>query len=350
MPKTWYAIKAATSEGDDAVDEVDIFDEIGFWGINARQFLTDLRATKAPTIRVNINSPGGDVMDGVAIFNGLRAMASKGRKIEARVMGIAASAASYIAMAADTIEMPENTFMWVHNPVTGVYGDADDFKAVAEELDRIGESFRAIYAKRYKGDAAAMNAMFADETLLTAQQCLEIGFADTVTEAISVKARFEARAVDAMPAQVRAALEKFQARPPEPAPAPVGELDVAAITALATEHGHPDLAAYLATMDRPTREAVTARLVEAKQIFETAKAAGYDEAKAARMVRGGKSVVEARKTINAYLIEQDEKTAVDTTPPAPTGPKPSAAIQPIPTWDEIRALQAKSYGKTPATT
>ena len=347
MPNTWYSIKAAASPSADAVDEVNIFDEIGFWGINARQFLRDLSATSAPTIRVNINSPGGDVFDGVAIFNGLRAMAAKGRKIEARVLGIAASAASYIAMAADSVEMPENTFMWVHNPVTGVYGNADDFKAVADELDKVGTGFRAIYAKRFKGDQTAMDAMFAKETLLTAQECLEIGFADSVTDAIEAHAKFDSHGENKLPDAVRGILAKFQAKAPTPAPAPAADLDMAAITALATEHGRSELAPYLATMERPTREAVTARLVEAGHILAVAKATGFDEAKATRMVRGGKTLVEARKAINAHLQEQDEKTAIDTTPPAPSGPTPSASI---PTWAEINAIKAASYGKTPATT
>src|SRR5262249_52758891 len=112
--RQWFTMKAG-----DGAAEIAIYDEIGksFWGeetVSAKQFLDDLAALgdDVENITLRINSPGGDVFDGVAIYN---ALVNHKAKITAHIDGIAASAASYIAMAANRIVMPANAFMLIHN-------------------------------------------------------------------------------------------------------------------------------------------------------------------------------------------------------------------------------------------
>ena len=108
--RTWYNLKAAEAN---TPAKLSIFDDIGAYGVSAKSFLNDLGSVTQSSVDVEINSPGGDVFAGLAIYNGLR---NSGKKINVKVLGLAASAASLIAMAGDTIEMPENSFMMIHNP------------------------------------------------------------------------------------------------------------------------------------------------------------------------------------------------------------------------------------------
>ena len=138
--KTWYNL---TDKGETPV--LSIFDDIGAYGVSAKLFLDDLRAVKAKSVDLEINSPGGDVFAGLAIYNGLR---NSGKTINVKVLGLAASAASLVAMAGDTIEMPENAFLMIHNPWSFAAGDANDMRATADVLDKIGASLVTTYANR----------------------------------------------------------------------------------------------------------------------------------------------------------------------------------------------------------
>lgn len=158
-----------------------IFDEIGADGVKAGDFRGQLAAIKAPAIALDINSPGGDVFAGIAMYNMLK---QSGKTINVRVLGVAASAASLIAMAGDTIEMPANTFLMVHNPITGVYGNADELRKAADVLDKIGDSITAAYVNKTGMSSAAMKALLAKDTWLTADEAKAKGFATVVTEAI----------------------------------------------------------------------------------------------------------------------------------------------------------------------
>ena len=151
--KTWYNL--ATN------DTLTVFDDIGAYGVSAKSFLDDLKSIKAEAVNVEINSPGGDVFAGLAIYNGLRA---SGKKINVKVMGIAASAASLVAMAGDEIEMPENAMMMIHNPWTFAVGDADELRATADVLDKIGTSLVTTYAKRTGKDEDEIKSMLDTET------------------------------------------------------------------------------------------------------------------------------------------------------------------------------------------
>lgn len=180
-----YSMKAAA----DGAGEIFIYDVIGdAWdGTTAKSFAKDLRALgKVAELRININSPGGSVFDGVAIFNQLaRHPAHKTVSID----GLAASIASVIAMAGDEITMAENGMIMIHNPWTIGVGTAEDFRALADTLDKIGGTILNTYTERSGGDAAEIAAMMAAETWMDADEALERGFIDRVGEEINIAAK-----------------------------------------------------------------------------------------------------------------------------------------------------------------
>ena len=201
--KNWYAIKA---KADDTA-EITIFDEIGIWGVTAKSFIADLKAISAKTITLSVNSPGGSVFDGFAIYNALKNARENGVTINARIMGIAASAASFIVMAANSIEMPENSMMMVHYASGLAWGNSEDLRDTADILDKIDASLVGIYTARTGKSEEDVRALLQAETYLTAQEAKDAGFADTVTPNVKASATFE---IDRLPANVQALFKAAQ--------------------------------------------------------------------------------------------------------------------------------------------
>ena len=200
--RQWFTMKA-TDDG----AEIVIYDEIGasFWGesITAKQFLDDLTALgDVKNITLRINSPGGDVFDGVAIHNALK---NHGARITAHVDGIAASIASYIAMAAHKIVMPSNAFMLIHNAAGFVFGSADDMRSMAADLDRIDKSITATYATRSGSKPSIIKSLMAEDRLLDAIEAKDLGLADEVVKEVKLAAQFSLRLLP------KAAAERFSA-------------------------------------------------------------------------------------------------------------------------------------------
>lgn len=170
--------------------QLSIFDEISFWGVTAKDFHSQLKSVTAPVIELHINSPGGSVVDGYAIYNMLRAHAAD---IEVTIDGIAASIASVVAMAGDTIKMPENALMFLHNPLVNyVSGNADDLKKIAADLEKMTEGIISIYEARTGLDRKAIQKLLDEETLLTAKEAEAQGFADEIVAENRMAARFNA--------------------------------------------------------------------------------------------------------------------------------------------------------------
>jgi ATP-dependent Clp endopeptidase proteolytic subunit ClpP len=182
--KTWYSIKAQ-SESEALID---IFDVIGFWGISAQDFIADLKrlGDSISQIRVRINSEGGEVFDGIAIYNALKRHPAN---VTVEVYGIAASIASIIAMAGDKVIMPSNTFMFIHDPLAIVVGDATDMRDMADSLEKIAAALQSTYmVKTGKGEKEVKKWMNED-TWFSAQEALDAGLADEMTAAVQMAAR-----------------------------------------------------------------------------------------------------------------------------------------------------------------
>lgn len=174
-----------------AANELLLYDRIGpdYWsgGGLTHQSVTDwLGALDAPTsdITVRINSPGGDVFEGVGIYNALVTWsnAQEGRKITVKIDSLAASIASVIAMAGDEIEIAGNAMMMIHRASTMTWGNAADHKASATTLEQIDQIIVDTYEARTAQKPEDLKAWLDGETYMTAAEAVERGFADKKTD------------------------------------------------------------------------------------------------------------------------------------------------------------------------
>lgn len=162
--------------GDEAT--VYLYDVIdAYYGVNAEAFVKAFNAITAPTIHLRINSPGGDVFDGRAIAT---AIAQHPSDVIAHVDGLAASAASYVAIAADSVEMAPGAFMMIHKAWTLAFGNSEDLLSTAALLEKIDASLAADYSKKTGKSQAQIEQWMSAETWFTAQEAVDNGFADTV--------------------------------------------------------------------------------------------------------------------------------------------------------------------------
>jgi ATP-dependent Clp protease, protease subunit len=177
----WTPLAAADST-DPA--EISIYDTIGEdpWtggGWTARRMAGVLRNVAGRDVTVAINSPGGDVFEGIAIYNQLREHKAR---VNVRVMGLAASAASLIAMAGDDIRMGRGAMMMVHNAWGIAIGNRHDMRAAAAVLEPIDDAMADIYAARSGAKKKRMADMMDAETWMSAAQAVENGLADGVLD------------------------------------------------------------------------------------------------------------------------------------------------------------------------
>lgn len=177
----WSEISAA--EADDA-NTISIYDVIGedFWtggGFTAKRMSAALRSIGAKDVTVKINSPGGNVFEGFTIYNQLREHPAK---VTVEVMGIAASAASVIAMAGDDIRMGLGSFMMVHNAWGLVIGNRHDLTEASGVLEKIDGAMTDIYEARTGLARKELSALMDAETYLSAKEAVAKKFADSVTD------------------------------------------------------------------------------------------------------------------------------------------------------------------------
>lgn len=168
----WFSISA---EGD--VAEIRIFDVIGWPFIEAGDFLEELDGITAKEIRLRINSPGGDVFDGTAIFNAIK---SHPATFNAEIEGIAASMGSIIALAADTVAIADNAWFMIHNPWTFMIGDYNDLRKEADLLERMSGVMAKTYADKSGKSEKDIKSLMDDETWFSGKEAVEEGFADSV--------------------------------------------------------------------------------------------------------------------------------------------------------------------------
>ena len=175
--RPWYTIRNEdTSTSTKA--KVYLYDAIGGWfGITANDFVRELNDLDVEEIELHINSPGGSVYDGIAIRN---ALIQHEATITVIVDGLAASAASYIALAGDEVVMAPNSELMVHDASGVCLGWAEDMRKTAEDLDRISDNIAAMYADKAGGDAKAWRKVMLAETWYTADEAVIAGLADRV--------------------------------------------------------------------------------------------------------------------------------------------------------------------------
>jgi ATP-dependent protease ClpP protease subunit len=172
--REWYRIQDAITGG--AVD-VYIYDEIGFWGVTAQDFVMDLQQVQATTLNVHLNSPGGEVFDGIAIYN---ALVNHPADVHVTVDALAASIASVIAMAGDTLTMGRHSQLMIHEPYGMCLGNAADMAMMIAQLDRCADNIAAAYADRAGGTVEAWRDAMRAETWYTGAEAVAAGLADQV--------------------------------------------------------------------------------------------------------------------------------------------------------------------------
>lgn len=222
--KNWYAMKALQVDGE-TVAEIRIYEEIGFWGMTASQFMKQLDEVTQDAVRivVSINSPGGNVFDAFAIYNALR---RHKLPVDARVDGVAASAASLILMAGDRIIMPENAMIMIHNAWMGAVGTADELRTMADMMDKAGDGIVAAYVGKSGQSEERVQEMMNETTWMTALEAQALGFCDLIEEPVKLAASM--RAVDLLAKHKGAPQDLLTAlRDGEPDAAPQSDPDPA---------------------------------------------------------------------------------------------------------------------------
>ena len=157
--------------------------ENDWWGPSGQVIARNIRRhiDRSKDVTVYINSPGGDVMAGAEIYTALREHSANGKgRVTVKVTGIAASAASIVAMAGDEILMSPVSYMMIHNPWTISMGDAKELRKQADVLDVISEGLIAAYERRTGKSRDELMRMLEAETYMSAQTCIDEGFADGI--------------------------------------------------------------------------------------------------------------------------------------------------------------------------
>ena len=185
MDKKWYNISGKASTG---IVDVYIFDEIGAYGLNAKDFISEIKNYKKRPMNLHINCVGGDVFEGMAIYNVLK---KREYKTTVYIEGIAASMGSVIALAADEIIMAENSLFMIHNAWGGAMGESKELKKTASLLEKISNEIANIYIKKTKLPYDKVKEMMDEETWLNADEALELGFIDSISDAIKVAAKYD---------------------------------------------------------------------------------------------------------------------------------------------------------------
>lgn len=185
MNKKWFNIQGKAT---DAVAEVYIFDEIGAYGITAQDFISEMKEYKDTPVNLRINCIGGDVFDGMAMYNIIK---KREAKTTAYIEGIAASMGSVIALAADEVVMAENSLFMIHNAWGGAMGEAEDMRKTASILEKISGEIANIYERKTRLSLNRIVEMMDKETWLNASEAYELGFIDLISDSIKVAAKYD---------------------------------------------------------------------------------------------------------------------------------------------------------------
>lgn len=194
---------SALERGDNVITMFDVIGE-DFWtggGVTAKKVAAQLRAIGDRPVEVQINSPGGDMFEGIAIYNVLR---EHPQPITVKIMGMAASAASIIAMAGDTVEIGAASFLMIHNCWVLAIGNRHDMRATADFLEPFDGAMVEVYAARSNQEATAIAAWMDAETYMSGSTAIERGFADALLAADATKLDDGAKSSDRQLNELRA--------------------------------------------------------------------------------------------------------------------------------------------------
>lgn len=205
----WYRI---VNHGPGQPADIYVYDEIGYWGVMAAEFVAELAQVTSGDITLHLNSPGGDVFDGIAIMQSLR---DHPATVTVKVDALAASIASVIAMAGDRIVMGRNAQMMIHDASGLCIGNSADMAQMLAMLDKVSDNIASVYADRAGGTAASWRTTMKAETWYSADEAVAAGLADEVAP---LPAKEEAEALAAV-AKWDLSIYAYAGRDKAPAPA-----------------------------------------------------------------------------------------------------------------------------------
>ena len=172
---SWFKIQNKSAD----VAEVLIYDEIGGYGIGARQFVEALNAVTAKNIKLRINSPGGDAFDAFAMYS---AITGHKATVNVQIDGLAASAASIVAMAGDTVCIAKNAFLMIHCAATLAFGTGEELQKQAAVLAKIDATIAQVYADKSGKSLDQIKAAMDAETWFTSSEAKSFGLVDSIGE------------------------------------------------------------------------------------------------------------------------------------------------------------------------
>jgi ATP-dependent Clp protease protease subunit len=196
----------ALEKSNDGTATIHLYDEVGAFGSGSKEFLADLGKLDGQHIHLRINSPGGSVVEGTAIYNALRR--HKGG-LTVHIDALAASMASVIAMAGAPVYIADNALLMIHNPWTVSAGDSEQLRKEADLLDKLKSTLVNAYTRKTGMDQEQIAEMMDSETWLDAVEAVALGFADAIEEGV-------AAAATATPESLRARFDKFAKGMTEP--------------------------------------------------------------------------------------------------------------------------------------
>lgn len=278
MRKSWYEVKnSATGNG----AEIYLYDEIGGWGVSAKDFIAEVKALTGQPIALHIHSPGGSILDGHAIYNAL--LRHKGG-LTVQIDGLAASMASVIAMSGRPVRMAENAFLMIHNPWSVAIGDSEDMRKSADLLDKMRDGLVNIYAQKTGKEEEEIEEMMDAETWLTASEAKDQGFIDEITDKLEIAASFDLKKFGKVPQAL--------AKPVDTTQKPMSDTIIAELTA---KH---EAAAEQAKLNFQALQAKTLELDALKAAFD---------AQATDLATLRTAAVEAKSALEEYKAKEVEK-------------------------------------------
>jgi ATP-dependent protease ClpP protease subunit len=313
--REWYSLRNSGA----TTAELYIYDEIGYWGTTASDLVAALSELRGVTaIDVHVNSPGGDVFDGIAIMNCLRACAAT---VTVYVDGIAASIASVIAMAGDRIIMGPHSQLMIHDASGLCLGNAEDMTEMATMLNFQSDNIAAVYAERTGGTVEDWRAKMSVESWYTAEEAVAAGLADEV-------AQRPAPAAPGVPMDKAWDLTMFAYAGREKAPAPVvakAPPETVEVKPAVGEHVLTPADVKAAAPSEQAKPALTINIAEAldAETVEALRAAVRDRGAAAAVAEFGISFTSEGVPIEPVGTGPDGTAAGQEPPPAPESAAPT---------------------------
>lgn len=318
--KSWYEIRAQV--GGEA--EIFIFDDIGFFGITAKDFIDEIRNLPGtPPLNIKINSVGGSWLDGLAIYNFLLSYPSHKTTTD---MGVALSIASLIFLAGDRRIMPANSWLFIHQMLASVFGNIDDMRDFADDIERLQSGLVKSYANRSGQTEEKIFEMMkgkTDGTWISAADALVLGFTTETSEEIQIAARAAVSRFDNVPESLKVKANPQAGQDPVTTTEPDPEAKAVAarkesedqareIVALCSKAGVADLAGEFLEK-RLTVDQVRARLADVDKIrakcTATGKTLGHDQQtiskRADSYIRAGKNLQEVTDELLTMMVNHD---------------------------------------------